>query len=95
MRSIFYLFIMTIPLLSSTLGELTQYAMKHSTVVKQNHAQIELSELVRKESQAQQYGELNVVGDYTHYNTERTLAPLSPNSIGSGQPITKQKIFFQ
>jgi len=94
MRNIFYLFIMTIPLLSSTLGELTQYAMKHSTVVKQSRAQIELSELVRKESRIQQYGELNVIGDYTHYNTDRTLAPLSPNSIGSGQPITTTKDLF-
>ncbi len=91
MRNIFYLFLLTIPLFSTTLNELTQYALKHSTTIKQTASQVELAKLKRKESRVQQFGELNVVGDYTHYNTERTLAPLSPTSIGSGEPITTTK----
>jgi outer membrane protein TolC len=91
MRNIFYLFLLTIPLFSTTLNELTQYALKHSTTIKQTASQVELAKLKRKESSIQQFGELNIVGDYTHYNTERTLAPLSPTSIGSGEPITTTK----
>lgn len=94
MIRIFYILLLTMPLFSSTLNELIGYATKHSTVVKQSQAQMELSELKRKESRVQQYGELNVVGDYTHYNTERTLAPLSPTSIGSGIPVTTTKDLF-
>ena len=94
MIRIFYILLLTMPLFSNTLNELIGYATKHSTVVKQSQAQMELYELKRKESRVQQYGELNVVGDYTHYNTERTLAPLSPTSIGSGTPITTTKDLF-
>jgi len=94
MRRIFYLLLFTVPLFSSTLNGLIQYAVKHSTVVKQSQAQTELSELKRKESKVQQYGEFNFVGDYTHYNTARTLAPLTPTSIGSGVPITTSKDIF-
>ena len=91
MRNIFYLFLFTIPLFSSTLNQLTQYALKHNTTIKQTASQLELSTLKRQESRALQYGELNVVGDYTHYNTERTLAPMTPSSMQSGQPITTTK----
>jgi len=34
------------------------------------------------------------VGDYTHYNTARTLAPLTPTAIGSGVPISTSKDIF-
>ena len=94
MRNILLLFICIVPMYGSTLNELTQYALKNSTVIKQSKTQIELSDLKRKESRAGQFGELNIVGDYTHYNTERTLAPLSPTTIGAGQPITTTKDLF-
>ncbi len=94
MKRIFYLLICTVPLFSSTLDGLIKYAVEHSTVVKHSKAQIELSELKRKESRVQQYGEFNLVGDYTHYNTPRTLAPLNPSTVGSGVPITTTKDLF-
>jgi len=80
--------------MGSTLNGLIQYASKHSTVIKQNQAQLDLAQLSRSQSRAQQYGELNVVGDYTHYNIERTLAPLVPSSIAGGAPITTSKDIF-
>lgn len=94
MKIIFYLLIVSISVFATTLDELTQYAMHHSTAIKQGQAQIDLSELKRKESHVQQYGELNLVGDYTHYNTARTLAPLTPTSLGAGVPITTSKDIF-
>lgn len=94
MKSIFYLYFLLVPLFASSLTELTEYAMTHSTVVKTSKAQADLSELKRKESKVQQYGELNLVGDYTHYNSARTLAPLTPNAISTGVSITTSKDIF-
>ncbi|TET88057.1 MAG: TolC family protein [Sulfurovum sp.] len=93
MSRIFYILLLTVPLFSSTLNGLTQYATKHSTVVKQSQAQIELAQIKREESRVQQYGSLDLVGDYTHYNTPRTLMPLTPTIIASG-PVTTTKDLF-
>ena len=94
MKILFYFLIMSVSVFAITLDELTQYAMHHSTVVKQSQVQMDLSELKQKESHVQQYGELNLVGDYTHYNIERTLAPLVPTSMVSGSPVTTSKDLF-
>jgi outer membrane protein TolC len=53
-----------------------------------------LSKLSKETSHAQQYGELDLVGDYTHYNIERTLAPLPPSAMKSPTPITTTKDVF-
>ncbi len=99
MKRIFYLSVFTFYLFGSivfgsTLDDLIKYATKHSTVFKQSQAQIELAQIKREESRVQQYGSLDLVGDYTHYNTPRTLAPLTPTVIGSGVPITTTKDLF-
>jgi len=94
MRQLFLLLLMSASLWAETLSGLITYATKHSTVMKQNQAQLNLSQLKRDESRAQKYGELNVVGDYTHYNIERTLAPLVPSAIAGGSPITTSKDIF-
>ena len=94
MRQLFLLLFISVSVYADTLNGLIDYATKHSTVIKQNQAQLTLSTLKRKASQAQNYGELNVVGDYTHYNIERTLAPLVPSSISSGSPITTSKDIY-
>ena len=94
MKTILYLLFIVVPLFSSTLTELTDYAITHSTVMQKSKAQADFSELKRKESKVQQYGEFNLVGDYTHYNTARTLAPLTPTAISTGVPITTSKDIF-
>lgn len=94
MKAILYLLCIAVPLFSSTLTEVTEYAITHSTVMQKSKAQADFSELKRKESKVQQYGELNLVGDYTHYNTARTLAPLTPTAISTGVPITTSKDIF-
>ena len=83
MKRIFYLSICTLTisgstLFGSTLNGLLQYAMKNSTVVKQSKAQIELAKESRKESTSAQYGSIDLVGSYTHFNLPRTLIPLTP-----------------
>ena len=93
-KSFFILGMFSVIASGSTLNGLIRYATKHSTVIKQNQAQLDLAQLKHNESRAQTYGELNVVGDYTHYNIERTLAPLVPSSIAGGAPITTSKDIF-
>jgi len=55
--------------------------MKHSTVVKQSKAQIELAQASREESTSAQYGSIDLVGSYTRFSLPRTLIPLTPATI--------------
>ena len=86
MKRIFYLSVFTLTLsgsalFGSTLDGLIKYAMKHSTVVKQSKAQMELAEASREESTSAQYGSIDLVGSYTRFNLPRTLIPLTPSTI--------------
>ena len=94
MKYILLLVLVISSLWSETLSGLIAYANKHSTTLQQTQAQLNLAQLSRDASSASQFGELNVVGDYNHYNIERTLAPLVPSSIASGSPITTSKDIF-
>ncbi|WP_373029948.1 TolC family protein [Sulfurovum sp.] len=90
----FYIILFTTSLFSSTLDGLIQYAVKHSTVIKQSQTQVELAQLKREESRIQQYGSLDLIGDYTHYNTPRTLMPLTPALISSGGDVSTTQDLF-
>jgi outer membrane protein TolC len=81
MSRIFYFLLLTVPLFSSTLEGLIAYAMKHSTVVKQSQAQMELAQSSREESRTAQFGSIDLVGSYTRFNLPRTLIPLTPATI--------------
>jgi len=94
MKHFFYLSILTASLLAESLDEVVDYALTHSTVIKQTQTQQELAALKHKQSKAQRYGEFDIVGNYTHYNLPRTLAPLTPSSIAAGQPITTTKDLY-
>ena len=62
--------------------------------MKQVHSQLQRAQLQKRQSRLEQYGEINVLGDYTHYNIERTLAPLVPSAISSGSPVVTSKDIF-
>ncbi len=81
MTRIFYIFLLTMPLFSSTLNGLIEHAMKHSTVVKQSQAQMELAQANREESSSAHFGSIDLVGSYTRFNLPRTLVPLTPATI--------------
>ncbi len=81
MTRILTILLLTMPLFGSTLDGLIEYAMKHSTVVKQSQAQMELAQASREESSSAQYGSIDLVGSYTHFNLPRTLVPLTPATI--------------
>ena len=79
--SVFIFYLSGSALFSSTLNGLIEYAMKHSTVVKQSQAQMELAQASREESTSAQYGSIDLVGSYTRFNLPRTLVPLTPATI--------------
>ncbi len=81
MVRILTILILAIPLFGSTLDGLIEYAMKHSTVVKQSQAQIQLAKAGLEESKSAHFGSIDLVGDYTHFNLPRTLVPLTPTTI--------------
>jgi len=85
MRIFLYLSLFTLGVGSNayahSLHSLINYAMKHSTVVKQSKAEIKLAHASRQENQSAQFGSIDLVGSYTLFNLPRTLAPLTPASI--------------
>ncbi len=94
MRKILYSLALAVPLFGQTLDEVVTYALTHATAVAQAEAQSELAALNRKQNRASMYGELDIVGSATHYNLDRTLAPLTPAVIASGQPVTTSKDLY-
>jgi len=53
-------------------------ALHQSTAVQKAQAQRDLMRQKRREKHASQWGSVDMVGSYTHYNMPRTLAPLTP-----------------
>ncbi len=94
MKYIFTLLVLSLVLHANTLDELISRAIENSTVIKQAKTNAALSKQKHKESSASRYGELDIVGSGTHYNIERTLAPMTPSSMTSGQPITTSDDIF-
>ena len=89
MKYLFYIACINMSLFGSTLDGLIQYAMENSTVVKQSQAQMALSAVQRQESHAAQFGSIDLVGSYTHFNLPRTLVPLTPGSLLSDPNAAK------
>jgi len=94
MRYVFYTLLLNLYLFGSTLDGLIEYATKHSSVSIQSRLQTDKTKLKQLANRVEQYGSLDLVGDYTHYSTARTLSPLTPTAIGSGAPITTTKDLF-
>jgi outer membrane protein TolC len=62
--------------------------------MKKTELQIELMEAKKAESRAKRFGELDMVGSYTHYNLPRTLAPIVPSALSPTSSVdTTQDLF--
>ncbi|MFT7823491.1 MAG: TolC family protein [Sulfurimonas sp.] len=83
-----------VPLWGIGMNELVELGLKQSTAVKQSRARIELADTGYQKSKVQRYGSLDFTGEYTHYNLERTLAPLTPSVIGAGTHVATTKDIF-
>lgn len=94
MKTILLMIALSLTMWSETLSGLIHYAMKHSVGVLQSQAAVQMSELDRQMSEAAIGGEFDLVGSATHYNIERTLAPVPPSAMKSKTPITTSKEIF-
>ena len=94
MKTAMMIFLFSVTLWGETLSGLIGYAMKHSVGVLQSEAAVQMSELDRQMSEAAMGGELDLVGSATHYNIERTLAPVPPSAMKSKTPITTSKEIY-
>lgn len=79
---------------AESLNSIIDYALKHSPVVRSSIADIKAAQYKRKSAQASKFGEIDLVGSVTHYNIERTLAPLPPSAMKSPTPITTTKDIY-
>ena len=89
-----YLFLVTLSFLSlnaMSLDESIVYALKHNNSLKQADLNVQRSKEQRNEKHAQNFGRVDVIASYDHYNLSRTLAPLTPMSI-VGSPDGAYKI---
>ncbi len=90
------IFIMlTVSLLSATtINELIDSGLLNSSIIEKDKLQTELIEAKRKESRAKKFGEIDVVGSYTHYNLPRTLAPIVPSALSPNSSVETTKDLF-
>ncbi len=81
-------------LLGMSLNECISTALQNSTAIKKSKNEIELSSINHKIQKVSQFGELNLLADFNHYNSLRTLAPITPSLMQSGIPIAESKDIF-
>jgi outer membrane protein TolC len=87
---------MILPLIvyASSLDELVDMALNNNTAIKQVKLNVELSQKRRDANSKARFGEVDILASYNHYNTPRTLIPLTPTVIQSGQHVTTTKDLF-
>ena len=66
-----------------TLEECVDLALKNNPSLQQQQLNLELAHEDMTDQKSQNFGKLNVISSYTHYNLPRTLVPLTPASIFS------------
>jgi len=89
-------FILSTMLLSAiSLDRLVESGLANSSLIKKSNLELELMSAKKDESRAKRFGEIDVVGSYTHYNMPRTLIPLTPDALtqSNGVIATTQDLF--
>ncbi len=83
------------PVRALTLEECVQLALKKNPDLQKQQLSVELAYEDVAEQKSVNYGKLDLVGSYTHYNLPHTLAPLTPASIafGAADVPTTQDLF--
>ncbi len=91
---IIYTLLLAIPLSATTLPQLIESGLTHNSLIKKTDLQIELMEAKKQQSKSKRFGEIDVVGSYTHYNLPRTLAPIVPSALSPTSSVdTTQDLF--
>ncbi len=98
MRNFLLLLFSLASLQAMTLEESIDCALKNNNSLKQSDVAIERFKALRDNKDAQNYGRLDLMASYDHYNMPRTLAPLTPVAIftspnGPGSIPTTKDLF--
>jgi outer membrane protein TolC len=72
---------------AKSLNDTVRCALKHASSIKQSRNEAIIARINRDKNRVEQFGEINLAADYTHYNSSRTLGPLTPSIMKSGIPI--------
>lgn len=80
-RHLFLILLSLLSLRAMSLEESVSYALEHNNALKQVDVSIDRSKTVRDSKQSQNFGRLDLLASYDHYNNARTLAPLTPMAI--------------
>ncbi len=91
MRPLFLLALTFISIQAMTLEESVNYVLENNNALKQADMSVERSKNNREGKKAQNFGRVDIIASYDHYNLSRTLAPLTPMSI-VGSPDGAYKI---
>ncbi len=65
------------------LGECVALALRNNPDIRREELGVRLAEQSVREQRSRNLGRFDLVSTYTHYNLPRTLAPLTPASLGS------------
>jgi outer membrane protein TolC len=68
-------------LFGMSIDESVEIALKNNPDIKKVQLNQKVGDLSLKEHRAKNYGKVNIVASYTHYNLAKTLVPLTPASI--------------
>ena len=89
-----FTFLLTNHLGATSLSELIESGLQHNSLIKKSNLDIRIMESKKEENQAKKFGEVDIVGSYTHYNLPRTLAPIVPSSLTPTSSVdTTQDLF--
>jgi len=72
-----------ISLKAISLDDAISYALKHNNTLQQANLNVKNSKQQKEIKKAENFGHINVIASYEHYNLSRTLVPLAPLSISS------------
>ena len=93
-KLLLFTFLLSTHLGATSLSQLIESGLNNNSLIKKTDLQIELMEAQKAESQAKRFGEVDVVGSYTHYNLPRTLAPIVPSALSPTNSVdTTQDLF--
>jgi len=83
-KTLIFTFIISSILNAISLDDMVQKALLHNNSLKKISLEIEQSKENRATKKAQNYGHIDLIANYDHYNNARTLAPLTPMDIVGG-----------
>lgn len=73
--------LLSYPLFAISLIDLVSMGVKNSTLVQKSRLDVDYAKAKQQESLAGEFGDIDLVGNYTRFNLPRTLAPLTPATM--------------